>query len=82
MRLKRVDGVFRGVMWGVDKDSLTAYLEVMDTLGEKHSHLGGINAALQAVGAEGQRGWGTRALSLFVCPGVKSVYALVAGHFK
>ena len=52
VRLRRVDSVFRGGMWWVGKDSLKAYLELVEPLGQKRLHAGGIDAAPQAVGPE------------------------------
>ena len=45
MRLGKVSGRFRGVMWWVDKESLRAYLYLMDTLGAKRYHPGGMQSA-------------------------------------
>jgi len=52
MRQGKIKGSFRGVMWWVDRDSLKAYLDLMNTLGTKRFHPGGIEAALEDVKAE------------------------------
>jgi hypothetical protein len=52
MRLKSVDGVFRGVMWSIEKDSHEAYLELVDSPREEGSRPEGIDAARQAMGAK------------------------------
>ena len=47
MRQGKVKGLFRGVMWWVDKDSLETYLGMVKTLGTKRFHPGGLEAALE-----------------------------------